>query len=357
MATPFTFETADDGGQGPVHGELSLALDKTGNPRVAYAQQVSGQIMVARRDGGAWTRESVPGGAVGSGVRICLAIDSQGNPQLAYRDQASGELIHAVKSADQWTFTHVATRLTDHKPGGVGTIAFALHPGRHDPESRDVPFFVYADPATDGIGFAHSGIGPSPVVVQLDPTLLTTFGQPSAAFDPSEGFFIAYVGFFHDGSPVDFVSVRATLVTDIEQGTLAPPAVIEGSKLINVRSPTSIVRTAFEGCISYFDRANKTLKAQVASPELPEPRIEIVATSVNNVTATPSAAASRGQFRVAYADDTAIKLASRGPSGDWTVEVVDPVSGLLPSLAYDNSGTANLAYAVGGQLKYARRSE
>ena len=356
MATPFTFEMADD--SDAVDGGLSLALDSTGNPRVAYAQKTSGQIMVARRDGGIWTLEKVPGAAVGSGDRVCLAIDSQGNPHVAYRDLTSGELIHGAKSADQWTFTHVPTGLgPDHKPGGIGNVAFALNPGRHDPESRDVPFFVYRDLATDGIGFAHSGIGPSPLVVQFDPNNLFTFNQPSVAFDPSEGFFIAYVGYFHDGSPTDLVSVRATLVTDIEQGTLAPPTVLDGSTSINVRSPTSIVRTLFEGCVTYFDRASKTLKAHFTSAKLSSPQIEIVATNVNNVIATPSAAASRDQFRVAYADDNAIKLASRSESGVWTVEVVDPVSGLLPSLAYDNSGTANLAYATNGNLKYARRSE
>jgi hypothetical protein len=67
--------------------------------------------------------------------------------------------------------------------------------------------------------------------------------------------------------------------------------------------------------------------------------------------------AKAGDFRVAYADSDAIKLASRTPSGVWTVETVDAVSGGSPSLAYDNFGTANIAYTVGGKLKYTRRSE
>src|SRR5882672_2952742 len=161
MATPFVFEAVNDSVL--VLEDVSLALDKTGNPRIAYAQQNSGQLIVARRDAGIWTSENVPGGAVGQGTRMCLAIDSQGNPQLAYRDDlSSGELIHAVKSAGQWTFTHIPTRLTvGGGPGGVGSVAFALHPGRLDTESRDVAYFVYVDLATDGVGFAHTGsLGP-----------------------------------------------------------------------------------------------------------------------------------------------------------------------------------------------------
>jgi len=114
------------------------------------------------------------------------------------------------------------------------------------------------------------------------------------------------------------------------------------------------VRTFSDGCIAYFDIASKTLKASVSSGG--SSSIETVAANVNNIV-TPSAAARRGDFRVAYADTDAIKLASRSPSGVWTVEAVDAVSGGTPSLAYDNSGTANIAYAAGGQLKYARRSE
>jgi len=256
----------------------------------------------------------VPGGFIGADRRSCLAIDSQGNPRLGYQNLNSGELVHAIKSSGQWSFATIPTRLTpDHRPGGVANVAFALHPGRLDTESRDVGYFVYVDLATDGIGFAHTGsIGPTPGTVQADPTLLTTFADPSVAFDPSENFFAAYVSFFHSGSPQDFVSVRETHVVDIEQGTFSQPTVIEGSQFINVRRPTSIVQTLFDGCLAYFDIASKALKASVSSGGISG--IETVAANVNNIV-TPSAAAKGNDFRVAYADTDAIKLASRSPSG------------------------------------------
>jgi len=202
----------------------------------------------------------VPGGFIGADKRPWLAIDSQGNPRLGYQDPGSGELIHAVKSAGQWSFTHISTKLTPIQgPGGVAGVTFALHPGRLDPQSRDVGYFVYVDLATDGIGFAHTGgIGPTPVTVQVDTTELTTFADPSVSFDPSENFFVGYVSFFHSGSPQDFVSVRETHVVDIEQGTFSTPEVIEGSQQINVRRPTSIARTCSDGCLAYFDMSSKT---------------------------------------------------------------------------------------------------
>lgn len=60
MATPFTFEAVanDIAVSG---GEVSLALDKAGNPSIAFSQAGSGQIVVARRNGGTWTHENVPG--------------------------------------------------------------------------------------------------------------------------------------------------------------------------------------------------------------------------------------------------------------------------------------------------------
>lgn len=353
MAAPFTFEAVADN----VSGEVSLALDKTGNPSVVFSQRGSGQIVVARRNAGTWTQQPVGSAFTGIDSRPRIAIDSQGNPQIAYRDLTGGDLIHGVNRNGQWSFTHIPTRLTpDHRPGGVGSVDFALHPGRDDTESRDVAYFVYVDAATDGIGFAHTGnLGPTPVTVQDDPNDLMLFAGPSAAFDPSEGYFVAYVGIFQNGSPQDDISIRATNVVDIVQGEFSQPAVIEGSQFINVRRPTSIVRTFSEGCLAYFDSANKTLKAHIASFFGPS-GIEVVATNINNIV-TPSAAAQADQFRVAYADIDAVKLASRSRSGTWTVETVDAVSAGSPSLAYDNAGRTSIAYVAGGELKYATRAQ
>ena len=352
MATPFSFESvADNVAPG---GETCLALDRAGNPSVAFSHSGSGRIVVARRNGGAWAHEDVPNAAVGGGARACLAIDSQGNPHLAFQDLGTQNLIHAIKSsAGSWSLSTIHTRLTaGHPPGAVFGVAFALHPGRHDPGSRDVGYFAYVDPTTDGIRFAHTGnLGPTPINVEFGATDQTQYADPAVTFDPSEGFFLAYIGRWGTGGAAQ-TSVRLTHISNIEQGTFAQPQVIEESRSINVRQRPSVARTFSDGCVAYFDSANKMLKAFISSAG-----IEAVATNVNTLV-TPSAAANAsGGFSIAYADADAVKLASRSTSGAWTTEIVDAVNGAgAPSLGYYNS-TAHIAYLANGRMKYATRSE
>jgi hypothetical protein len=356
MASAFTFEQPLP--DNIVIGDrVSLSLDKDGNPGIVCSVRATGELLVARRaPSGVWSADTVTGALINGAARPRLAIDSTGNPQVAYQDKGSDAgLMHAVRSAAGWSITRILpTRLT---PGpdnvSAGNIEFLLHPGRLDTESRDVGYFVYVDGASRGIGFAHTGnIGPTPVTVELDPNERTDFAGPSAAFDSSENFFVAYTGITSTGAPADTIDVKSSHVVDIEQGTFSVPSVIEETPQINVRSDTSIVRTEFGGCVAYFDMANKTVKASVFSGGAFG--IETVATGVV-VNDAPSAAKQRGQFRVAYADTGAIKLASRASSGAWTSEVVEAVGGRSPSLAFDNAGTANIAYVNGTKLRFARR--
>ncbi|HTZ68113.1 MAG TPA: hypothetical protein VMB83_11755 [Roseiarcus sp.] len=110
MAASFTIESVAD--SIPAGGPVSLALDRAGNPRIAFSQQGSGQIVVATRNGGAWTTENVPGAFAPASGGLRLAIDSAGNPQIAYLDLSSGGLAHAAKRAGKWSSAQIPTRLT-----------------------------------------------------------------------------------------------------------------------------------------------------------------------------------------------------------------------------------------------------
>jgi hypothetical protein len=180
------------------------------------------------------------------------------------------------------------------------------------------------------------------------------FGHPSATFDSSGNFFIGYAKFFETGGPENDVTVLGTNMVGAQPVTFSPPVVVDDSPHLAINRPTSIVRTLFGGCLAYFDVASKTLKASVSASGISE--LETVATDVKNAI-TPSAAVNGNAFRIAFSDLEAVKLASRNQSGIWAVETVDPVFGQTPSLAYDKSGTAHIAYVKNGALKYGRRSE
>jgi hypothetical protein len=348
MATPFSFESVAD--NVAPSGDVCLALDQAGNPSVAFSHSGSGKIVVARRNGGAWSHEDVPNAAVGRDVRPCIAIDSQGNPRLAYQDLTTQNLIYAVRGSGGWSLSTIHTRLTTgHPPGPVFNVAFALRPGRHDPENRDVAYFAYVDPMTDGIRFAHTGnFGPTPIDVEFGATDQTQYANPAVTFDLSDNFFLAYVGRWDGGGPAE-TSVRLTHIT--MQGAFPQSQVLEASQSINVRRAPSIARTFSDTCVAYFDSASKTVKAFVSGG------VEAVTGNVNTIF-TPSAAMNaNGGFSIAYTDTNGVNLASRSASGVWTIEVVDVVAGAgAPSLAYHNA-TAHIAYAANGRMKYATRSE
>jgi len=353
MASSFTFEKVVPDNIA-VGEHVSMTLDKDGNPGIVFPERMTGQLFVARRNAqGVWSVDTVTGAFMNGLTRPRVAIDSTGNPHVAFCDKGNTGLFHAVRAA-KWSLTRIPTRLT---PGpdnsSASSVAFALHPGQLDTESRDVGYFVYIDMASGGIGFAHTGsIGPTPVVIEFDPNDRTHFAGPSAAFDSSENFFVGYLGDTDTGAAQDTMSVKSSHVVDIEKGTFAVPTVIEESQRINVRSDTAIVRSGIGGCLAYFDMTSKTVKASVTSGTASS--LETVATGVV-INDAPSAAIQQGQFRVAYADTGAIKLASRGNAGVWTSEVVEAVGGRSPSLAYDNAGTANIAYVDGPKLKFGRR--
>jgi plastocyanin len=62
-----------------------LAIGKDGTAFVAYGDQ--GSTFVARRTGGAWSSQQVPGDG---GFAVSLAVDSTGDPQVAYVDASGG---------------------------------------------------------------------------------------------------------------------------------------------------------------------------------------------------------------------------------------------------------------------------
>jgi hypothetical protein len=355
MTTSFILETVANGVAAGGNG-VGLAVDKAGNPSIAFIQPGNGQVVLARKNGGTWTHENAPSAFALPDSRPSLAIDSQGNPHIACKNISTGELVYVFKNGGQWSFKVIPTRLDGaHPTAGINDVALVLHPGHFTPQSRDAAYFVYVDLGTGCVGFAHTDAGRSPSIVQALITGLS-FAGTSATFDGSENFFASYVSSFETGSPQPRMAVMQTQLTDTSKGTFSKPFTIDGTTNLNVRAGTSIARNAGGGCIAYCDNTTKTLKAAVAVPGGSD--IETIASNVSPFIA-PSAANNRfSNFRVAYTDHDGVKLASRNQMPDWTVEMVDAVSAGPASLVYDsNSNTAHIAYVTGGGVKHASRTD
>jgi hypothetical protein len=348
----FTFETVD----GAVNGQVCLALDKNGNPHIAYAG-VGGKLMLASRDvDGTWIHEELfGGGLVGAPEenRICLEIDSQGNPHIAYRELSSGNLYYGFKRDNRWEFTPVPTSLFFHDPRGVSGYAFKLHSGRLTPELRDTPHFVFHDLTSNSLGYTRKVGGEFKITKVSEGNAWSVGLNPSMDFDDlSETFLIAYTEELDNGPGTEPLSrVSVTRIQDPLEGTIGFKSLLEQGRFRVVR-PTSITSDT-KWCVAYGDFTNNTLKASVFDFGLPEPHKEIVAATVFPV--TPSVAKAPGKdYRIAYGDDNKLKLASRNQFGEWNVEIIDPSGGEIPSLAYDNLGNAHIAYMLGNTLKYAK---
>jgi hypothetical protein len=351
--TAFTFETVD-GGANPA-GLCCLALDKAGNPRIAFAGP-QGEIKLAQRNAGAWSVEDVTAGEFVAKIensRVWLQIDSLGNPHVAYRGALTGHLIYGVKRGDHWTFQALPTS-TSHGVAGLVHLAFMLHP------DFDTPHFIFTNLTDAALGYTRmiGGAFKTTAITGADPLddlgVITNGLLPSAVLDPSSGAInVSYVMEVGSGRH----KLRWKRILDptadklsVEQETLSAPQPLGEGIFIRL---TSIAATFRDRCVAHYDGADRSLK--VSLPNGPVPITQIVA---QNIAATiPSAAQHGGLYRVAFADGNQVKLALRDRFTNWTVETVDAAGGAMPSLAYGNANNCHIGYVSGGTLKYATRKE
>jgi hypothetical protein len=100
----WSFETVDSTRYSHQQG-LSLVMDASGNPRMAYQGRATttfgayGRLRYAVKAGGTWTRETVDSTASSDGWSSCLALDAEGEPRIAYShsvgSNGSGSLHYA----------------------------------------------------------------------------------------------------------------------------------------------------------------------------------------------------------------------------------------------------------------------
>lgn len=102
----WTFEVIGPNGLDPIYGDpnefMSLAVDASGNPHIAFWDPTPNLLRYASKSGGIWTIETAD--PVPDNGRVAtLALDASGNPHIFYYDQTNLYVKYATKSGGVWT--------------------------------------------------------------------------------------------------------------------------------------------------------------------------------------------------------------------------------------------------------------
>jgi hypothetical protein len=89
-ATPLYYGLPDD-----VYG-VSLAIDQSGVPYIAYKNYLADTLSVAHKDQGAWEIDKPDISTFFNGLRASLAIDSYGRPHVSYIDEFYYDMRYAL---------------------------------------------------------------------------------------------------------------------------------------------------------------------------------------------------------------------------------------------------------------------
>jgi len=134
-------------GAGDPSRVTAIGVGSSGDPMIAFGDGDATKL--ARRSGTGWTAETVPGGG---GYGVSLAVDKDGNPHLAYYDPQG--TVHHAHSVGGGTWDVNALGTTKPAPGGDpawGTGIAVDDQGIHD--------VAWADPRGDRIVFSTNQAG------------------------------------------------------------------------------------------------------------------------------------------------------------------------------------------------------
>jgi hypothetical protein len=110
-----TIDSRDD--VGPA---VTIALDKSGAPHLAYRQQPDvlppWLLQYAALSDGSWQVETI----YGDGGQSSLVVDDTGRPQLSFHHQQAGGLSYAIREGNNWQVTPIDTNAN---AGGLNRLA------------------------------------------------------------------------------------------------------------------------------------------------------------------------------------------------------------------------------------------
>jgi plastocyanin len=125
----------------------AIGIGSGGEPMIAYGDH--GTTKLARRSGGTWNTESVPGPG---GFGVSMAVDKDGNPHLAYYD-ATGHVRHAHSiNQGAWEVTDIALLGGASGPEDGWSTGIAL-------DDKGIHYVTWADTGTDQVFLATNSGG------------------------------------------------------------------------------------------------------------------------------------------------------------------------------------------------------
>lgn len=377
--------------------DTSIALNPAGLPSIAFTNRGTypdTDIMYASYDGSTWDIASVDQGNYSSGREISLAIDNSGVPAIAYILQNKSDSYYTLKYAKMvngsWVLDtvhaddYMATscslafsstnvpyicyayrnqgveldyfRLDDQEgwqqetvdpgaeyPGGF-TVSMAL-------DSNDRPHFVYNENNAGLLKYSYPYEDVHAAIV----TEPWNYGYSSIAVDSNGNVHVAYCGYDGSGSGLKYASYDGES-WDIK---VADPSEDSGSYL------ALALDQADQPCISYHDHESQTFDLKYACKNGDNWAIQTV----------PPAGATKGQYPDLELDsqgephlvymihnDRAIRYASKDGE-EWTISDVASFEELplgnyfrSPSLAVDEEDLLHVCFASNDVLTYGSLS-
>ncbi len=224
---------ADPGGQ----ISSSIQVDASGVPSIAY-NSAGGDLMFARKNGGAWAIETADTEGSTRGV-VSLAVDAQGNPAISYQDAGEGILRFARRAGGSWSAEAV-----DPEPGagGFSSLAFDASGAPH------IAYFFSAGPGDGRLRYAARRGAAWSIETLADPPGWDAGWAPSIAVDGAGVPHIAYWA-SGEGALGYVVKSGSTWVHDVVDGpAFGADAAVPGRLTIEASGAPSIAYFVAPAC-------------------------------------------------------------------------------------------------------------
>ena len=341
--------------------QISLALDASGNPHMAYHDYVDGYIKYVSKESSNWTIENMDY-TKGSGEYVSLALDAGDNPHIAYSYHQTGVMFgcstlrYGSRSVGKWNVEIVDSRArccgptTEVCTGMWSSLALDARGKAHIAFHRRVDSLINRQEVTSTLEYATNSRGRWTVetvnsngeVGQYASLALDNKGNPRIAYYDMTNHDLKYAS--KNGGKWTVETVPTSDSDEWYRWHVSLALDAGGNPHIAYYEMTEWMR---QGNLKYASKKGGSWT------------VETVDSNGEVGQYASLALDNKGNPRIAYHDHThgCLKFASKD-RGNWAVEAVDCtalVVGFYASLAFDAYGSPRIAYydVTNNYVKYA----